>query len=306
MTISSGIAGTALSAVEAVLFDLDDTLVSSDAMWYAVDVVCRYTAAKHDIPVPAALATAYRHTFEAAWKGFSTMLAPLGSVHAIRRYPWTHALAAVGISATDAELDHLVNALLAHQLTITRPDPHLPGLLRALADRYPLAVVSNASAIHAEARLAKAGLLDLFDAVICGLDDQVLKPDPEAFARCCRELGVDPGSCLYIGDDWNNDMIGARQAGLHPIWVPRNPQPVPAGEPPTPLYPNINAAVRAILRAPAFPNPQQTAHPEEYDDHARPNDKRPGCRQGHGTAHLHRKPSACGRGAESTPGEPEV
>ncbi|MFK3983016.1 HAD family hydrolase [Micromonospora sp. NPDC050397] len=248
VTISSGIAGTALPVVEAVLFDIDDTLVSSDAMWYALDVVCRFTAGKHDIAVPAALAAAYRRTYYAAWSDYSGVLAPLGSVHAIRQYMWTHALAAVGISPTDAELDQLVKALLAHQLTMIRPDPHLPGLLRALADRYPLAVVSNAAGVHAEARLAKAGLLDLFDAVICGLDDQVLKPDPEAFARCCRELGVDPGSCLYVGDDWTNDIVGARRAGLHPIWVPRHPQPLPPGQLSTPAYPNVNAAVRAILR----------------------------------------------------------
>lgn len=118
LKVPVGQAGTALThvAVEAVLFDLD-TLVSSDNMWEALDVVCRYTAAQYDIHVPAALAAAYRKGFETAWSDFAGVLAPLGSTHAIRRYFWSYALTAVGVEASDAELDRLVAALLAHQLT---------------------------------------------------------------------------------------------------------------------------------------------------------------------------------------------
>jgi putative hydrolase of the HAD superfamily len=40
------------------------------------------------------------------------------------------------------------------------------------------------------------------------------------FSRMClEELGLDPSEAVYIGDDYRIDICGARDAGLHPIWI---------------------------------------------------------------------------------------
>lgn len=40
------------------------------------------------------------------------------------------------------------------------------------------------------------------------------KPDPEVFLEAARRAGVEPGRCVYVGDNPKRDVIGARQAGF--------------------------------------------------------------------------------------------
>jgi FMN phosphatase YigB (HAD superfamily) len=36
---------------------------------------------------------------------------------------------------------------------------------------------------------------------------------------CLKELGLDPSEAVYVGDVYRIDICGARDAGLHPIWI---------------------------------------------------------------------------------------
>ena len=45
------------------------------------------------------------------------------------------------------------------------------------------------------------------------------KPNPEPFRLCLEELHLDPSEAVYVGDDYRIDICGARDAGLHPIWI---------------------------------------------------------------------------------------
>ena len=54
-----------------------------------------------------------------------------------------------------------------------------------------------------------------FDRVVTR-DDGVMKPDPEAFARPLRELGVLPGEAVAIGDS-HLDLLTAHRAGIAQI-----------------------------------------------------------------------------------------
>lgn len=86
--------------------------------------------------------------------------------------------------------------------------------LRGLGCR--LAVVSNADG-RVERLLEDAGLTPHLEFVI---DSQVLgveKPDPGIFEEACRRLGLPPSRCLYVGDLYPVDVVGARRAGLQAL-----------------------------------------------------------------------------------------
>jgi FMN phosphatase YigB (HAD superfamily) len=36
---------------------------------------------------------------------------------------------------------------------------------------------------------------------------------------CLQELGIDAAEAVYVGDDYRIDICGAREAGLHPVWI---------------------------------------------------------------------------------------
>ncbi|MFH8802713.1 HAD family hydrolase [Streptomyces sp. NPDC017936] len=236
-------------AVEAVVFDVDDTLVDTRGVWTgALDAVCRDIAAA----VPGAhadvLADTYRVTSDTLWNDYARTLAPLGSVSDMRRYVWKRALNACDVRLTDDHIGSLVRDFADLQRTGIRPDPELSRLLGLLAERYRLAVCSNGEGAQTRMKLERAGVLQHFEKIVCGMDEQVRKPDPELFRRCCRILDVPAERCLYIGDDWRNDVDAARRAGLHPVWVPADPAAaVPPGEQPPLRCPTVRECLRRLL-----------------------------------------------------------
>lgn len=48
------------------------------------------------------------------------------------------------------------------------------------------------------------------------------KPHPAFYAAACRRLGLEPARVLCVGDDPENDVAGARRAGLLGVWLDRN------------------------------------------------------------------------------------
>ncbi len=89
-------------------------------------------------------------------------------------------------------------------------------VLDQLKGRFKLGSISNGN--------ASAGLTplkDYFDGFINAADVMARKPDPRIFEAFCQKLDVEPGQCLYLGDDPHFDVEGARQSGLRAIWVNR-------------------------------------------------------------------------------------
>lgn len=96
----------------------------------------------------------------------------------------------------------------------THVEPGTRDALERLLERgYRLAVISNADG-RVEALLARVGLRDLFEFVV---DSEVVgfeKPDPRIFHEGTSRLGLEPGKCLYVGDLYPVDVVGARGAGM--------------------------------------------------------------------------------------------
>ncbi len=79
-----------------------------------------------------------------------------------------------------------------------------------------LGVVSNADGKVASL-FAQQGLDHFFDCIIDSRLVGVEKPDPQIFYLALAQLQLPAASCLYVGDNYDNDVIGARRAGLRPV-----------------------------------------------------------------------------------------
>ncbi len=89
--------------------------------------------------------------------------------------------------------------------------------LNVLRPRYRLGLLSNGS------RLPEAvGLGGYFETVVFAQDHRVAKPEKGIFEIVQREMEVSPGACVLVGDHPLHDVIGARQAGWHAVWVDRD------------------------------------------------------------------------------------
>ncbi|SDI75661.1 Haloacid dehalogenase superfamily, subfamily IA, variant 2 with 3rd motif like haloacid dehalogenase/haloacid dehalogenase superfamily, subfamily IA, variant 3 with third motif having DD or ED/haloacid dehalogenase superfamily, subfamily IA, variant 1 with third motif having Dx(3-4)D or Dx(3-4)E [Frankineae bacterium MT45] len=86
-----------------------------------------------------------------------------------------------------------------------RPYPETLLVLKSLKDRgIPTALVSN---IGWDPRpvLAAHGALELLDELVLSYEVGVMKPDPEIFRIACARIGVEPQSCVMVGDNPHAD-----------------------------------------------------------------------------------------------------
>lgn len=112
----------------------------------------------------------------------------------------------------------LVSLFRAHAPEIRLPAASRDVLVRLRA-RYRLGIVTDGHAAVQRGKIEALGLSALVDAiVVCDdLGREHWKPDPLPFLTCCQALHVRPAEAVFLGDNPQRDVCGARRAGLTPI-----------------------------------------------------------------------------------------
>ena len=86
--------------------------------------------------------------------------------------------------------------------------------LSRLASRYPLVGVSNGNADVFQTDAGK-----YFTAALSAREVGVAKPDSRIFHAAAASLNLSADHFLHLGDDVQNDVMGAMQAGMQVAWV---------------------------------------------------------------------------------------
>jgi len=174
--------------IRAVLFDMDGTLVNSDA---AVVRAWMTWAGEHSVDGAAAVALAHGSPSEPTVRKLLPRLDEPGIATAVSRQ-------------MDLQYDDLSDVVAA---------PGARELLAVLdAKHVPWAVVTSADQRLARARLGAAGIVA---PVLVTVDDIAAgKPDPEGYLRAAGLLGVPPANCLVV-EDADAGLIAGRAAGAH-------------------------------------------------------------------------------------------
>ncbi len=95
-------------------------------------------------------------------------------------------------------------------------------LLAALRERgLVLGLISNAQRPLATI-IPDPPVLDRFDFVVTSVEVGAEKPDPRIFEAALRRGGVQAHEALHVGDQYLNDLVGARDAGLQAVLLDRH------------------------------------------------------------------------------------
>lgn len=117
---------------------------------------------------------------------------------------------------------------------LRRPVPGVRGLLERVHRRARVGVVSNNQAAEQDEKLAFLRLTALVDFMIISEAVGVSKPDPRIFGLALERGGTGPENAVMIGDSWENDVLGARAAGIRAVWFNRfgaeRPAPIDVAE----------------------------------------------------------------------------
>jgi HAD superfamily hydrolase (TIGR01509 family) len=188
--------------IEAVVFDLDNTLV--DFMLMKKNAVEAGIRAMIDAgldfgvgEINAAIDLIYQEQGIEYQRVFDIMLSRLtGKVD--------QKILAAGIIAYRR----------AREATLV-PYPHVQMTLFTLARRgLKLGVLSDAPQLEAWLRLCYLNLHHIFDAVVTFEDTGVRKPSPEPFRKVLSLLGSKPESTIMVGDWEERDILGATNMGM--------------------------------------------------------------------------------------------
>lgn len=132
--------------------------------------------------------------------------------------------------AASRALDHATIRAAMLEALAFRTFPDVLPALRELRDRsLRLVVVSNWDCSLPE-WLDRAGIGELIDGAASSAVVGEAKPAPAVFEAGLRLAGCDAAEALFVGDSVENDVLGARAAGLRAVLVQRDGDPPPGVE----------------------------------------------------------------------------
>jgi putative hydrolase of the HAD superfamily len=127
----------------------------------------------------------------------------------------------------DLDLDAVTEVLLASLHFSAFPDVR-PALETARERGVALVVVSNWD-VSLDGVLESLGLAPLLDGIVTSAAVGARKPSPLIFERALALVGASPDQAIHVGDSLEEDIAGARAAGIEPVLIDRDGGQTPTG-----------------------------------------------------------------------------
>ncbi len=107
-------------------------------------------------------------------------------------------------------------AVLFRSLTMRRFEAFqgVYDVLASLLKKYELAIISDAQWVFTEPEMAMLGLTPFFKFRMLSSRFGFKKPDIRLFDMAMKKLMIDPEESVYIGDNPQKDLVGAKKAGM--------------------------------------------------------------------------------------------
>lgn len=189
---------------DAIIFDLDGTLIETEHLW---DEVRRGLAEEAGVGWPE---DATRSMMGMSTREWSTYLADHVGI------PMSPELAA---QAT-------IEGMAEHHRTGLETLPGAVESVRRMGERYKLGLASSSPRSLIDAAAEGLGIAELLQVTVSTEEVERGKPEPDGFLRAAELLGVDPGRCVAV-EDSENGILSALNAGMTVVVVPPAFQPPP-------------------------------------------------------------------------------
>ena len=205
--------GTGFMKYEAILFDLDGTLLPMDNDEFTkgyLELLSKAVAPhgyKADVLIPA------------MWKGVEAMVKNDGSCINSERF-WSVFSQIVGkdTSKDIPKFDAFYTDGFNKAIAFTQPTPlakEAVALAKSKAERVVLATNPFFPPVAVTSRLAWAGIEpEDFDLITHYDNSKFCKPNPAYYIEITDKLGIRPENCLMIGNNTQEDIAAAQAAGL--------------------------------------------------------------------------------------------
>ena len=121
------------------------------------------------------------------------------------------------VGCPDKELAAYLNTIYRkHRFEDVALYPDVISTFNVLAPHFKLGLLSNGNTYP-----ERCGLEGYFAFVVFSQDVQIEKPDRRIFEITAERAGCELAQMLHVGDSLENDVAGARNAGVHSVWLNR-------------------------------------------------------------------------------------
>ncbi len=110
--------------------------------------------------------------------------------------------------------------------TMNTPVDGARAVVETLSHGYALGIISNGFPDLQAKKVESVGLERHFRCMVLSEVFGAAKPDPTIFKHALTLLTAEPSRSVYVGDSFENDVVGAKGAGLLSCWF--NPENAPA------------------------------------------------------------------------------
>ena len=226
--------------VQAILFDLDDTLIVDEAISKsAMEQAAALAAKLHGTKTPLFLADAERLS-QSLWRenpcmdycneiGVTAEECLWGKFDS----PGLEALRSWSMGFRRSLFDAILReqwlpddeGALAEEFASSRRKlqrlmPDAKETLARLKPSFKIGLLTNGAPDLQREKLAASGLAAFFDAVAVSGEHGTGKPKPEIFRILLRELGTPPEAAMMVGNSLARDIAGARAARIaSTVWL---------------------------------------------------------------------------------------
>jgi putative hydrolase of the HAD superfamily len=204
--------------LKAIFFDLDDTLLVTDATHReAVTASCAEAARRCSAIDVGCLEAAYLEVGREIWLT-SDLPQVRESAVEFRRKLWAAALERVGVRD-----EMLTDLLAAHHTEGRRAGyrlfPDALATLQRLHRRYYLGIITNGLTEIQREKIDRLGIEPYFDTILISQEVGIAKPDAGIFHQALSRARCEPWEAVMVGDSLARDIAGAQAAGMHSLWV---------------------------------------------------------------------------------------
>ncbi len=126
-----------------------------------------------------------------------------------------------GLTAGENVVTGLLQGMLQAKMKLVLYKDVLPALDALKKRGLAVGLISNIERDMSQS-LGELGLTPRLDVVVTSVDAGANKPQPEIFRYALRRTGLQPAEALYVGDQYQVDVLGARGAGLQGILLDRH------------------------------------------------------------------------------------
>ncbi|HSM56208.1 MAG TPA: HAD family hydrolase [Candidatus Sulfomarinibacteraceae bacterium] len=212
--------------IEAVIFDLDDTLIdwSQPALTWdehtrpMVDSVYDYLQQEgHKLPSRDHFFKVMRECTQRVWNDALEAWTGASLDRALGL-----ALTACDIAVEDVDMEQMMRAYTWRPMPGVECYDDAIDVLQALREQgYKIGLITNSflPMWMRDVELRHYDLLDYFDARLTSGDSGYLKPHPAIYEHMLEMLEVDAESAVFVGDRPSHDIAGANEVGLVSVLI---------------------------------------------------------------------------------------